>query len=388
MRSKVRYVARRIRLTPRWTRVKFFGALRRASTVRKLAKKEFDWDAPSWRMRRPTWWLRGYLSRSVTLYDFENRSRELYLSDYQRIQKTRRMVHPRLQDVINNKFTTHLLLGTMDIRSAQLLGVYWRGAVHRFPGEGRVPLRDYLTSIPLGGRVFFKIMAGAEGRNIASVTRLDDVQWRVHGVDHDLEGALKALDEKRPMIVEEALTQHPKQAALFPDAVNTLRVLTVLDVNDNHQPFIAMAVQRIGSRRSAPVDNWTQGGLSARVDLDTGELSRASRLPPADELEWFDHHPDTGAPIHGVQVPYWAEIRDMVLHAARVLSFMEYIGWDIVITPDGPVVLEANINTGLNVLQVHQPLLADPRVRAYFAERGVTDLPPDEPPPVTGNEPI
>jgi hypothetical protein len=50
---------------------------------------------------------------------------------------------------------------------------------------------------------------------------------------------------------------------------------------------------------------------------------------------------------------------------------MEYIGWDIVISPDGPVVLEANINTGLNVMQSHAPLFDDPRVRTYYSRRGV-----------------
>jgi hypothetical protein len=386
MRSKVRYVARRARLLPRWTRNKIRSAKLRSTAIRKLAKKEFEWDAPL-RLRRPRWWLKGYLSRSAILYDLDRHGPEGYVSDLQRVYRTKRMVHPRLQDVINNKLTTHLLLGTMDIRSAKLLGVYWRGAVHRFPGEERLELADYLRSLPAGERVFFKLIAGAEGHNIFSVRRLDQAQWSVSGDVLSLDDTVAVLTQKRPMIVEEGLVQHAKQAALFDGSVNTIRVLTVLDVENDHQPFIAMAVQRIGTRRSEPVDNWTQGGLSARVDVDTGQLGRASRLPDTDELEWFDAHPDTGAPITGVEVPYWPEIRDMVLHAGRVLSFMEYIGWDIVVTPDGPVVLEANINTGMNVLQVHQPLLADRRTRAYYAERGVTELPPD-PLPVDTTDPV
>jgi hypothetical protein len=34
-------------------------------------------------------------------------------------------------------------------------------------------------------------------------------------------------------------------------------------------------------------------------------------------------------------------------------------------------VLEANINTGLNVMQSHAPLFDDPRVRNYYSRRGV-----------------
>ena len=70
-------------------------------------------------------------------------------------------------------------------------------------------------------------------------------------------------------------------------------------------------------------------------------------------------------------MPFWEETRQLVLDASSRLKFMEYVGWDIIISPTGPVILEANINSGMNVLQVHGPLLADPRAKAYYAKRGV-----------------
>lgn len=380
MLGRIRYLAGRARLLPRWTRNKYRSGKLRLEATRKLAAKEREWRVPL-RLRKPRWWLKGFLSRSAVLYQLDRNDPDQFISDLQRVYKTKRMVHARLQDVINNKLTTHLLLGAMDIPSARLLGVLWRGAVHCFPGEQRVPLPDYLLGLEPGRRVFFKLIAGAEGQNIHAVQRIADDGWRVSGEAMDLDRALVELTERRqrPMIVEEGLAQHPKLQALYPDSVNTIRVLTMLDLSD-HLPFIVRAVQRIGTRRSGTVDNWSRGGMSALIDLDTGQLGRASRLPEGAELEWFDTHPDTGAPIAGVEVPHWQQVRELVLHSARVLSFMEYIGWDIVVTPDGPVVLEANINTGMNVLQVHGPLLADPRARAYYTKRGVMpELPADEP---------
>jgi hypothetical protein len=365
-------------LLPRWTRNKYRSARLRLEGIRKLAAKEREWRVP-FRMRRPRWWLDGFLSRSAVLYQLDARGPDGYVSDLQRVYRTKRMVHPRLQEVINNKLTTHLLLGAMDIPSAKLLGVVWRGAVHRFPSDERVPLADYLRKLEPDRSVFFKLIAGAEGKSIFSVTRVNEDTWRIGGQEHLLDGAVDALTERRPMIVEEGLEQHAGLQALYPDAVNTIRVLTMLDTR-NHQPFIVRAVQRIGTARSGSVDNWSRGGLSAQIDLDTGRLGPASRLPGDTRLEWFDTHPDTGAPITGTETPMWAQVRDLVLHSASVLSFLEYIGWDIVVTPDGPVVLEANINTGMNVLQVHGPLLDDPRVRAYYSERGVMpDLPQEQP---------
>ncbi|SNR27034.1 Sugar-transfer associated ATP-grasp [Haloechinothrix alba] len=385
-RAKAGAVLRRVRRLPRRARHKVRDARLKWSAVRKLAKREREWDVPL-RMRRPRWWLRGFLSRSVVLYDLDRRGAGEYISDLQRVFRLKRMVHPLLQDVINNKLTTHLLLGTLDVRSAKLLGVFWRGAVHAFPIEGREPIDRYLSGLEVGQPVFFKVLAGAEGKNLFKVQRSEPDGWVVNGEVLDLDAASRVLKAQgHPMVVEEGLDQHPKINELFPDSVNTIRVLTMLDVR-TQQPFIVMAVQRIGTRRSRHVDNWSRGGLSARIDVTTGQLGQASRLPDGTELEWFDTHPDTGAPIRGAEVPYWPEIREMVLHSARILSFMEYVGWDIVVTPDGPVVLEANINTGMNVLQVHQPLLSDARARAYYVERGVAPEASDTGQPVT-DEPV
>src|SRR5690606_17239994 len=263
------------------------GKLRLEAT-RKLAAKEREWRVPL-RLRKPRWWLKGFLSRSAVLYQLDRNDPDQFISDLQRVYKTKRMVHARLQDVINNKLTTHLLLGAMDIPSARLLGVLWRGAVHCFPGEERVPLPDYLLGLEPGRRVFFKLIAGAEGQNIHAVQRIADDGWRVSGEAMDLDRALVELTERRqrPMIVEEGLAQHPKLQALYPASVNTIRVLTMLAL-PAHLPFIVRAVQRIGPRRSGTVDNWSRGGMSALIDLDTGQLGRASRLPEGAELEWFD----------------------------------------------------------------------------------------------------
>ncbi|HIT76668.1 MAG TPA: hypothetical protein IAA98_13885 [Candidatus Avipropionibacterium avicola] len=356
------------------------------TAVRKLVRKEREWQVPM-RLRSPRWWRHGFLSRSAVLYDLDRTDPQLYLSDVHRYFRTKRMVHAKIQDVINNKLTTHLLLRSLGIPSAELVGVAWRDQVHRFPAEGRVSTAEHLDQIAEGDVLFHKVMAGAEGKNIHAVRRIGPSAWNINGTVHTRDSAVRTLSTRnRPMIVERGITQHHKQSELHPGSVNTVRVLTMPDVTGGGDAFIAAAVQRIGCRRSEPADNWTLGGLSSPIDMETGTLGRATRLPDGNVKEWFDHHPDTGADITGRIVPFWSETKELVLHAANVLSFLEYVGWDIVITEDGPVVLEANINTGVNVLQSHQPLLADPRVRAYYNERGIRvggdqePLPPDEAP--------
>jgi hypothetical protein len=348
----------------------------RVKAYKRLMEKEAEWEVPL-HQRQPRWWRHGFLSRSAVLYDLDHNDPADYVSDAQRYIGTRRMVHPRLQDVINNKLTTHLLLQRLDVQTAALEGVYWRGGVHLFPGEDRKALAEYLSGLPVDKRVFFKPLGGAEGKNLFSIRRTPD-GFRMNGTDVRLAAARAAIElDKRPMIVEAGVEQHAAQRALFAETTNTIRLLTMLDMTDR-SPFIVLAVQRIGARSSGPVDNWSQGGLSARIDLDTGRLGRATRLPERDGLQWFSGHPDTGAPIEGQLVPHWELVKETVLRAARAISFLEYVGWDIIVTEDGPVVLEANINSGMNVLQVHKPLLADPRARAYLAKRGVVPPRPGE----------
>ena len=337
--------------------------------LKRLVEKELEWPVPiGW--RQPFGWPLGFLSRSTILYGLGDRDPDQYVSDWERYVKTRKMVHARLQDVINNKLTTHLLLRALGLPTAELVGVYSRGRVHLFPAREVSPISDFLSDLAADERVFFKALGGAEGKNLFSVRRLPS-GYRVNGqLMTSAQLARELAEGARPFVIERGVEQHPAQRALFEDTTNTLRLLTMIDLASG-EPFVVGAVQRIGAHSSGPVDNWSQGGLSARVDIDTGRLSRATRLPSRAALDWFARHPDTNAQIEGSQVPHWGATVATVLRAAERASFLEYVGWDIIIGDDGPVILEANINSGMNVLQVHKPLLEDPRVRAYMQQRQV-----------------
>ncbi|MDR8018911.1 sugar-transfer associated ATP-grasp domain-containing protein [Nesterenkonia aerolata] len=353
-------------------------SLRRSKRFRedywKFLRKEFRWET-SFRQRQPLWWGRGFLSRSATLYNLEQNDPGDYVSDVQRYTRTRHMVHPHLQDVLHNKFTFFLLMSQLGLDSdtVPLLGVHYRGDVHVFPGDEQIPLADFLREhLDVGQKVFVKPFRGAEGKNVRAVRRTGEDSFVMDGEPASFEQVHDWLAGRpRPMAIETAVAQAPAQAALNPEATNTIRVLTMPDITRGKEPFIVIAVQRIATAKSNHVDNWTRGGLSAEIDLETGKLGKASRLPDGRELEWFSVHPDVGSQIEGAQVPFWEETKALVLEAAQRLNFLEYIGWDIIISPTGPVILEGNVNSGMNVLQVHRPLLTDPRVRRYFEKRGV-----------------
>ena len=89
------------------------------------------------------------------------------------------------------------------------------------------------------------------------------------------------------------------------------------------------------------------------------------------KIIWESSHPDTGEPIEGVVIPGLDNCIEGLLQAASHLPFCPCIGWDVVITEDGFSILEANPIPGLIIVQIHTPLLIDPRTRQFFQRWGV-----------------
>jgi hypothetical protein len=212
-------------------------------------------------------------------------------------------------------------------------------------------------------------MTGGGGRNIYILEPETD-GWRVNQRPAG-EGELERLvREADGYILTEFAAQAAYSSRIYPHTTNSIRVVTMVDP-DSGRAFIPIAVHRFGTRASEPVDNWTQGGLSASVELDSGVLSAGVSYPTEGTLTWREQHPDTGSEIQGVQVPHWPTLREGITSAAERVGFIPYIGWDVVVTDDGYTVLEGNTYTDVNLLQVHRPLLADPRVRSFYKHHGV-----------------
>ena len=147
-------------------------------------------------------------------------------------------------------------------------------------------------------------------------------------------------------ILQERVENHPALASLGVRATLTVRTLTAQDVSGSL--VVLRAALRIPADPDALVDNLHQRGMAAAVDLATGTLRPAYQLYGT---EPFPTHPATGAPIAGLQLPGWEDVRTTALRAHAAFSSHVFVGWDIAITPDGPQVLEGNAQPGLDALQ-------------------------------------
>ena len=155
---------------------------------------------------------------------------------------------------------------------------------------------------------------------------------------------LKYLEDNR-MFLEELIVQHKKMSILCPSSVNTLRVMTF--VNNNKSELLYAAL-RVGNGVNE-VDNFHKGGMGISIDTNTGRL-KGEAIDK--DLRHFTKHPVTKTYFNNYELPYWNEIKELVLKAALVNQNIKVVGWDVAITKNGPVLVEGNRRPGFDLVQV------------------------------------
>jgi hypothetical protein len=276
-------------------------------------------------------------------------------------------INGKFREIIENKAVFHNLMLHYGFSMPEFHGLIRGGRFFAGDFGESMPASDLPARLlPEGGRLVIKPIWGYHGTGFLCLAR-DGHGMSINGskVDPDrLESLLAGLDMQ---IVTGFVTQGRYGKALFPDTTNTLRAVTFIDP-DTHEPFMPRAVQRIGTARSFPVDNFAagRGGLSALVDLSTGRLGPAALVGERYKVTWHDRHPETGAAVAGVEVPDWPKLETEILKYAGRFAYAPCIAWDVVVTEPGLMVIEGNSTPGMKVLQVHGPILTDPRVRRFY----------------------
>lgn len=151
------------------------------------------------------------------------------------------------------------------------------------------------------------------------------------------ENLFNYMKEHNYGLLETFVKQHRDIQNLSPSAVNTIRIFTQIRKDGTYE--ILGCRMRISV--NSPVDNMGAGNLAAPVDDKTGKIvgpgvySDITKSPEA-------IHPITGVSIVGFQVPFWNEILEMTKKASLKHPRNRSIGWDIVVTEDGPGFIEGN----------------------------------------------
>lgn len=151
--------------------------------------------------------------------------------------------------------------------------------------------------------------------------------------DSDAKELYQRLIDNKQILVEEVIKQHKQMNKLYDKSVNTLRMFTF--VKDGKAYFL-QAILKIGN--GGVIDNFSSGGMYTFVDDDGIVLAPA--IDQADN--YYEKHPLTNEKIVGFQVPLFKESVELVKRAALVVPDMAYVGWDVAISENGPLLVEGN----------------------------------------------
>lgn len=237
--------------------------------------------------------------------------------------------------------------------------------------QGTDAARKLLDETPADG-IVVKPDDGEMGRSVhvfreagpTGLVAFDGTQWSIPRF-------LELLQTERLWKVERRVHQHPALAAIAGETLGTMRLLTyrMLDGTIHLGP----AIWKVPIGLSG-LDHFSHGAgqLAARVDLVTGRVGPARR--------WFglghvDDHPLTGQRITGTTIPHWSAVQDVARRSAACFPDLASLSYDIGVTADGPVVIEASACWGERATQAAGPIgLVQGTFLQFLEERGLGDV--------------
>ena len=160
----------------------------------------------------------------------------------------------------------------------------------------------------------------------------------------DIKDALDHIRNGGNGIIEEYICQDNVLSELNPSAVSVVRFYSVTSPYGTHlfAPVLTSALHKY-------IANGCQDALTAVVDIRTGKV--LTDAVDQNKMEEYTVHPMTGVAFKGLQLNHWDKTLEMLKRAVPLGKKISNIGWDVAITKDGPVLIEANTIPGFNTAQ-------------------------------------
>ncbi len=263
--------------------------------------------------------LYGYTFDEYLGYHFENRTleeRREFLPDWERYAYTMAFNRVRNASIFDNKAKTYRVFESF----------FHRKALACTSATSYETFSAFLNDLKTQGSTLFvtKPLESSFG-----------IGFEIHPVcmDRDQYTKLNA-DYGNGFLAEDLIVQSDELASFHPKSVNTVRSTTIRfdDETIIVKPFLKMGVH------DNIVDNARAGGLICVLDVDTGSVIAAS-----DECgKQYRFHPDSGKEIIGFTVPRWDEAKALSKQLAKIVPDNRYTGWDLALTDEGWILVEAN----------------------------------------------
>ena len=284
----------------------------------------------------------GFNADQIALYNINSKNKREYLSEFDWYKS--RYINEPYNFILNNKLVCNDLLKQY-IRVAETIVIKKKGVMYSekgFDTDDKV-----LSELKKRKDLYIKPINIGKGIGVNKLSYFNNKYY----IDYkevtklDIRNFLMNRDN---YFISECINQSKELDNIYDKTTNTIRLITIRNPKTN-KCEVLFAVQRIGTNETIPVDNGSRGGLVAKIDLKTGVLSSAKSIK---RIVDFENHPDSNNPIKGKKIKNWDKLMKQFTELMEKFPYLYFIAWDIILTEDGPVVIEANTSSGNNIIQV------------------------------------
>lgn len=219
-------------------------------------------------------------------------------------------------------------------------GIFENGKLYSFSEDGgkKEITADIFLKDFSGKNVVFKSTFGCSGTGVM-VAMVQDNKIIYDSKTFTIKEFLDSLYNPRSnWLIQAFITQHPTMNKFNDTSVNTMRIVTF---NTGKRVVITTAALRFG-KHGKLVDNSVMGGLFTGVN-DDGTVRN--------DMFSFTEKKRYENPNAGLKIPFWNEAKELVISTHERIPELFTIGWDVAITPEGPMIVEGNDGWGPNLSQ-------------------------------------
>jgi hypothetical protein len=223
---------------------------------------------------------------------------------------------------------------------------------------------NFFNLLQLQKALVLKPATGGGGFGILIIEHKNDLIFinNKESTINEVELIIKKLNN---YIINEKIQQTGWSQSVYPNSLNTIRILTIFDKLENKSKIIT-AVHRFGTEKSINVDNWSSGGINFKINIENGKLGKGACFPLNNKIEWLANHPNSKITIENEVIKNWDDIKSNIIELSSKIPYIPYIGWDIIPMDNSFIILEANSNSDVNLLQIHGGLWADIDIKRIY----------------------
>lgn len=244
--------------------------------------------------------------------------------------------------ILRDKFYYAIFMEGLGFSVPETYGLVENNNVFLFKEKHTISIGEMLNS---DHDLIAKPLDGIGGVGIFTLNTSPD-EIKMNGNLVSVDEVTKEFSKGKFFVQNRIKEQHPDMARLYPQAINTVRITTVRDLNTGNIEL--MGCMLLMGARGAVVSNWHYGGVIINIE-ENGYLNKYGYSLYEKRIT---QHPETGVLFETFKVPFFEKCVAEAKRCHELFYGVHSIGWDFAILPDDIMFIEGNDNWGMAAHQM------------------------------------